>query len=182
MRRATWLRSSMLGASLSTALIAWACGPDPAPVAIGQGAPTVEQTAPRGVGQGTPEGWTTQFYTVSQGSSIMPLDWIRALKLPDGSPFMADSLRRYGFLPNDDNLAKLPNDDSPAKLPVGFTSAKVFGQQVIGMNCAACHTREIEVSGIRYRIDGGPAIIDLQTFFSDLDSAVGRVLYDPAFA
>src|SRR5262245_17179915 len=51
-----------------------------------------------------------RFYTLDQGSRLMPLSWIKALKLPDGSPFMADSLRRYGFL---------PNPGSPGNLPVG---------------------------------------------------------------
>jgi cytochrome c553 len=98
--------------------------------------------------------------------SILSLKWIMALKLPDGSPFMADSLRRYGFL---------PNDASPDMLPVGFTAA---GQpeKFIGMTCAACHTRQVEYMGTEYRIDGGPAIIDFQRLVSDLDTAVGRVL------
>jgi len=110
-----------------------------------------------------------EFYSLDQGSRIMPLRWILALKLPDGSPFMADSLQRYGFL---------PNDASPAKLPVGFTAAGQPGSEAIGMTCAACHTRQIEFAGKAYRIDGGPAIIDFQTFLSDLDSAVDVVLKD----
>jgi mono/diheme cytochrome c family protein len=93
------------------------------------------------------------------------------LKLPDGSPFMADGLRRYGFL---------PNKASPAKLPVGFTAAGHKGEEAVGMTCAACHTRQIEFRGKPYRIDGGPAIIDFQAFLSDLDVAVGTVLKDGA--
>lgn len=30
----------------------------------------------------------------------------------------------------------------------------------MGMTCTACHTRQIEVAGIAYRIDGGPALVD----------------------
>src|SRR5262245_1850984 len=48
--------------------------------------------------------WTAdkreRFYSLDQGSRLMPLRWIVALKQPDGQAFMADSLRRYGFLPN----------------------------------------------------------------------------------
>jgi processive rubber oxygenase RoxA-like protein len=80
---------------------------------------------------------------------------------------MADSLARYGYLPNDSN-----------KLPVGFTAFGNAGEEAIGMTCAACHTRQIEVSGRSYRIDGGPAIVDFQSFVSDLDTAVSTVLKD----
>lgn len=115
--------------------------------------------------------WTAKerdsFYSQDQGSQMIPLAWIQALKQPNGSPFLADSLSRYGYL---------PNPASPtAGLPVGFTT----NQQHLGMTCAACHVREIEVSGIPYRIDGGPSISDFQSFAADLDTAVANVLNNP---
>jgi cytochrome c553 len=129
--------------------------------------PSVAETPLVPVDQGSD--WTAdkrdRFYSLDQGSRIMPLDWIRALKLPDGSPFMKDSLRRYGFL---------PNDASGDNLPVGFTTGGPG--KFIGLTCAACHTRQIEYSGNTYRIDGGPALIDFQMLVSDLDNAVGGVL------
>lgn len=116
-----------------------------------------------------------KYYTQDQGSRVMPLKWINALKQADGAPFMADSLSRYGYLPN-------PKSAEPG-LPVGFTVAKENGDKIIGLNCSACHSRQIEVSGTSYRIDGGPAITDIQSFFADLDTAVNKVLNDPnAFA
>lgn len=115
-----------------------------------------------------------RFYTQDQGSQLMPLAWLRALKGSDGRPFLADSLARYGYL---------PNPASAAGLPVGFTSATLGTREMAGMSCAACHTREIVVGEQRYRIDGGPAIVDFQRFLVDLDGAVGRVADDPgAFA
>src|SRR5579872_6779598 len=49
--------------------------------------------------------WTTaverDFYSRDQGSQIMLLQWFAALKQPDGKPFLADSLSRYGYLPNE---------------------------------------------------------------------------------
>ena len=90
-----------------------------------------------------------------------------------GAPFLADSLARYGYLPNEANANGLP---------VGFTSAGPEGSEIAGMTCAACHTRQIEVDGVAYRIDGGPAIVDFQSFLADLDTAVGTVLATgPAF-
>jgi hypothetical protein len=95
------------------------------------------------------------------------------LQQADGSPFLADSLNRYGYLPN----PAVANG-----LPVGFSSAGPQGSEFVGMTCAACHTRQITADGKSYRIDGGPAIVDFQSFLADLDAAVGRVLGStPAF-
>jgi mono/diheme cytochrome c family protein len=126
--------------------------------------------APVNIDQGTE--WTAStrkdFYSRDQGSRLMPLSWIIALKQPNGEPFLAESLVRYGYLPNETS--------QPAGLPVGFTVASGRDGQEIGMNCAACHTREIEVAGTSYRIDGGPGIVDFQSFLADLDVAVNAVL------
>jgi hypothetical protein len=129
-------------------------------------------SAPVAIDQG-PE-WTASaqkdFYSRDQGSQIMPLRWMAALKQPNGEPFMAASLSRYGYLPNEAS--------NPPGLPVGFTVASGSGGEYIGMTCSACHTRQIEVAGISYRIDGGPAIADFQSFLADLDTAVNTVLTD----
>src|SRR5665213_3948534 len=147
------------------------------PVHVGLAGATVSFSAePVIIDQG-PE-WTASarkdFYSRDQGSRIMPLRWIAALKQTDGQPFMADSLGRYGYLPN--------KASRPAGLPIGFTVARGSEEQEIGMNCSACHTRQIEVNGTAYLIDGGPGIVDFQSFLSDLDTAVNTVLTnDQAF-
>jgi len=121
--------------------------------------------------------WTTaarnDFYTRDQGSRIMPLSWMQALQQPNGTPFLEANLGRYGYLPNPADVRGMP---------VGFTLASQDGVDTIGMTCAACHTREIDVQGAALRIDGGPAIVDFQGFLADLDTAVGTVLAtDAAF-
>lgn len=110
------------------------------------------------------------FYVQDQGSRLIPLAWIRALKQADGTPFLADGLARYGYLPN-------PGGQS--NLPVGFMPAGPQGRE-LAMNCSACHTRQIVVGAQQYRIDGGPALVDFQGLLVDLDAAVGRILADPA--
>ncbi|HEX2526725.1 MAG TPA: di-heme-cytochrome C peroxidase [Geminicoccus sp.] len=109
-----------------------------------------------------------QFYSQDQGSQIMPLSWFVALKQPNGQPFIGQSLSRYGYLPN-------PASPTPG-LPVGFTVNGTGSTTMVGMTCAACHTRQIASGGIQYRIDGGPAIVDFQSFLQDLDTAVATVL------
>jgi mono/diheme cytochrome c family protein len=110
------------------------------------------------------------FYTRDQGSPIIPLAWLRALRTADGAPFLGDGLARYGYL---------PNPAGKFNLPVGFMPTGPQGRDA-GMNCAACHTRQIVVDGREYRVDGGPALSDFGAFLRDLDSAVGRVLADDA--
>jgi hypothetical protein len=106
------------------------------------------------------------FYSQDQGSQLMPLKWFQALKQSNGKLFLADSLSRYGYL---------PNETSPTPgLPVGFTINKDY----VGMTCAACHTRQISVDNTYYRIDGGPAIVDFQSFATDLGDAVNGILKD----
>jgi hypothetical protein len=119
--------------------------------------------------------WTTvervDFYTRDQGSKVIPLAWIRALKQPNGDPFLSDGLARYGYLSNPANKHGLP---------VGFMASGTAGAQILSMNCSACHTRQITVDGKPYRIDGGPAFADFQRFLSDLDVAVGKIVNDEA--
>jgi mono/diheme cytochrome c family protein len=119
--------------------------------------------------------WTAatraDFYTRDQGSRMIPLAWLQALKQPNGQPFLADSLARYGYLPNPAN-----NNG----LPVGFNASGPTGVQVVGMICAACHTRQITAEGATYRVDGGPALVDFQGLLTDLDTAVGQILSSDA--
>ena len=84
-----------------------------------------------------------------------------------------DGLARYGYLPNPGS--------APAGLPVGFMVAPGgVDEPSLGLNCAACHTRQIEHDGKSYHIDGGPSLADLGAFWADLDEAVGRTLNDTA--
>ncbi len=112
-----------------------------------------------------------EYYGRDQGSRLIPLKWIAALKQVSGQPFLADSLSRYGYLPNPDS--------SPPGLALGFVVANEGGEPTLGLTCSACHTRQIDVDGKAYRIDGGPAMADLWSLWGDLDKAVGKVLSDP---
>jgi hypothetical protein len=112
------------------------------------------------------------FYSQDQGSQLIPLRWFLALQQPQGQkPFGADHLSRYGYLNNE----FIPD----SSLPVGFTKNGEVGNEFLGMTCAACHTRQIQVGKEVYRIDGGPAMVDFQSFLADLDAAVERTLQSP---
>lgn len=112
------------------------------------------------------------FYSLDQGARIMPLAWFKALRHPDGAHFLDDGLGRYGYLPNPDNA--IPG------LPVGFLAASESGARFLSMTCAACHTRQIDVGGVSWRIDGGPALVDFQSLLGDINKAFQRILNDEA--
>lgn len=156
------MKRFLLTAALTLTLAA--CGVQP-----GQQSAEQEALLKTGVDQGPQwfRNTRAQFYTQDQGSRLMPLRWFMALKQENGEPFAADHLGRYGYLRNNENLA--------SNLPVGFTVNGPTGNEAIGMNCAACHTREIQVGTSTLRIDGGPAIADFQSFLSDLDKAMVRI-------
>ena len=79
-------------------------------------------------------------------------------------------------------LRRLPNPDSDTPgLPVGFLSvSEPDGVKTLAMTCSACHTRQIEIDGAAWRIDGGPGIVDIGSFFADLDAAYAKVLSEEA--
>ena len=121
--------------------------------------------------------WTddkrTLYYDIDQGSQLIPLAWLEALKQADGKPFLDGSLSRYGFLPQAD----------PAhahELPIGFTRMPSGQGAMVGVSCAACHVRDLTVGKVTWRIDGGPSNNDFAPFVTDLDTAVTRVHDDPA--
>jgi len=160
------MKRLILMASLALTMVA--CGMQPP-----EKDATQQELLKTGVDQGPQwfRNTRAQFYSQDQGSRLMPLRWLAALKQADGTPFLADGLSRYGYLRNNENPLTL--------LPAGFTTNGPTGNESVGMNCAACHTREIQVDGKSYRIDGGPAIADFQSFLSDLDKAFVRVAKTP---
>jgi hypothetical protein len=116
--------------------------------------------------------WTDKerlaYYTQDQGSELMPLKWFISLTEANGELFLRDNLNRYGYL---------ANPTSPTKgLPVGFTTTT--DAKFVGLTCSACHVREIKVDNSLYRIDGGPAIVDFQSFATDLGATVKATLTD----
>lgn len=128
------------------------------------------------------QGWSAAdretFYTTSQGSHLIPYAWFKALKRTDvDEPFAADKLRRYGFLAHD------VSPTNSEGLPIGFVIDGPVASGQLGLNCAACHTGQLEYTqgGLVHalRIDGAPAKTDAQQFLSDLLVASRATLKEP---
>jgi RoxA-like, cytochrome c-like len=108
-----------------------------------------------------------QYYHLSEGGEAYPIAWLLALEQeiawPDGSvtyrPFL-ENVQRFGFLPDP------PSKYNPYGLPVGVTAGygKITGQQMMGLNCTACHVAELHYNGRAFRMDGGPSMAYINAF------------------
>src|SRR5712672_3317246 len=129
---------------------------------------TQAQTQPTFLNQG----WTATerdlYYTVSQGSQMMPYSWFMALeRAGDDKPFR-DELPSFGYLPNP------KNSRNPDGLPVGFVKDidRNNRSEWIGLTCAACHTSQVNFAGRLYQIDGGPTNADMFQLIDGLAKAM----------
>jgi hypothetical protein len=140
---------------------------------------------PQGWGAGVAKG----FHRQSQGTKIMPLEWLLVLEQPVFTPFAVgrfaarDYLARYGFIYENDQPGTVEPD-----LPIGWAIEENYvakydippvetPTRMVGLSCAACHTNRIDVQGPDGRlkgvlIEGGSAVIDL----GSLEQAVGKAL------
>lgn len=165
------------------------------------------------------QGWTEdeqiQFYFTTQGSQLIPYDWFLALEQPNSTELFRsnENMERLRFIPH-------PGDQqrNPDALPVGFVKddngettdfvvkesflGEGYDRQLfpvseswVGLTCAACHTTDLHHGDTVVRIDGGPAMADVERFLAELAAAVDatssndekmtrfarRVLPDPGY-
>ena len=152
-------------------------------------------TACTTVGKVNQQNWSEQdrraWYGASQGSRLIPYDWLMALRDEAGQPFMRpETIARYRYLPSP--------DPAQPRLPLGFAiDTNQHGSQLfetdlrwfkgqggqerwVGMNCAACHTAELMVDDRPVRVDGGPTLADFQGFTTHLYANIDATAADPA--
>lgn len=127
-------------------------------------------------------GWSQaerdQYYHLAEGSELMPYALLANLKsIKTGKPFLQD-MERFGFLPDDAGPA------NPYGLPVGMTlsrsrNAGTAGMEIVGFNCAACHVGELTYQGKHVRIDGAPALVNLQGYQVEFKDSLEAALKTP---
>jgi hypothetical protein len=126
-----------------------------------------------------PQGWsaaqTMWFYNTSQGSDLMPYDFFLVLeKIRSTEAFRsAANMDSYRYLPQQASVS------NPDGLPVGFVKDSYKGKDYVGLTCAACHTGQINYRGTAIRVDGAPAMADMDTFLHDLGLNVCNVQASP---
>ncbi|HEX8672474.1 MAG TPA: di-heme-cytochrome C peroxidase [Longimicrobium sp.] len=115
------------------------------------------------------------FYHLTEGSEVIPLDWVRALR---------DSSTGRPFLENPERFGLIADPTNAYRLPVGVTAGptvdtRFLGVQMLGFNCSACHVNEVTYQGKRIRIDGGPSRFDADGFKAALAGNIRYTIRHP---
>jgi hypothetical protein len=138
------------------AAFGWAVGP------VAKDLPAHPPTGPAPLGSnGLTAEERQQYYHLSEGGEAFPIAWLLALeqvvKDEKGNfvgyrPFL-ENIERFGLIPDP------PSRYNPYGLPVGVTAGygKITGQQMMGLNCTACHVGELHFNRRAFRVDGGPS-------------------------
>jgi mono/diheme cytochrome c family protein len=110
------------------------------------------------------------FDNVTQGSDLLPYDFFLVVRQANGKPFRdsENMNNRYRY------LVRKPTYNNPDGLPIGMVKDYYQGRNFMGFTCAACHTGQINYHGTGMRIDGAPAMADMDTFLTDLGAALRR--------
>lgn len=129
-----------------------------------------------------PQAWTDEtrnlFWYTSQGSDIMPYDWFTWLEQSDREELFRNSafMESIGYLPQ--ASSKL----NPSGLPIGFTitRARKNKPRGFGLNCAACHTNQIDYNGVNMLVEGAPTLANFVKFYSEIVKSLNSTHKDDA--
>lgn len=135
---------------------------------------------PRYLQQGWGRADSLWFYNVTQGSNVIPYDFFLELEQVDSTEQNISLFRDNQNMDKFRYLLQKPTLFNPNGLPVGFVKDTYQNKDYLGFNCATCHTAQINFEGMSVRIDGGPAMADLDGFLESLYAAMQSTLSDPA--
>jgi hypothetical protein len=125
-----------------------------------------------------------QYYHLSEGGEAYPIAWLLALEqevrddrgnVVSYRPFL-ENIERFGFIPDP------PSRYNPYGLPVGVTAGygKITGQQMMGLNCTACHVGELHFNRRAFRVDGGPSGAYINAFIKAIVDETSATAHDRA--
>jgi hypothetical protein len=127
-------------------------------------------------------GWSQaerdQYYHLAEGSELIPYALLANLQsTKTGRPFL-QNMERFGFLRDREGST------NPFGLPVGLTVSRSrdagnAGIEIVGFNCSACHVAELTYRGRHVRIDGAPAMVDLQGYQVEMKESLDATLKNP---
>lgn len=129
-----------------------------------------------------PQAWDNEtrekYWFTSQGSDIMPYDWFTWLEQSDNDKLF----RNTEFM---DSLGYLPQGQSklnPSGLPIGFTITRARNNKPrgLGLNCAACHTNQVDYKGLNILVEGAPTLANFVKFYSEIVKSLHETHKDPA--
>ena len=157
----------------------WDNDPERGAVSVTGGAFGEDYAVPEYLDQGWDEADSLWFYNTTQGSALLPYDFLLVLEQPvlkkvecerngeKAAWFLCDNnVDRFRYLPQKSTFF------NPDALPVGFVKEPYQGKDYVGFTCAACHTGQVNFEGRALRVDGGPAMADIVTFLKELKKAL----------
>lgn len=108
------------------------------------------------------------FYNTTQGSDLLPLNIMLNLEQAQNeTPFLATkNIEKFRYLP------QRASKDNEHGLPVGWVANSYLGRDYVGFTCAACHTSQINYKGVGMRIDGAPALADMESMLIALEASL----------
>ncbi|MBA3885180.1 MAG: hypothetical protein H0X67_05540 [Acidobacteria bacterium] len=176
-RRIFWVTAAAM-ALVFAAAFGWALGP------VAKDLPERLQYPPAPLGSnGLTADERQQYYHLSEGGEAYPIAWLLALEQevtgPDGRPTyrpFLENIERFGLIPDP------PGRYNPYGLPVGVTAGtgQLTGQQMMGLNCTACHVGELHYNRRAFRVDGGPSMAYINAFIKGIvDESVATANHQP---
>ncbi len=138
------------------------------------------------------QGWDDEsrafWYEATQGSRLLPLEWMEALEQPRSTGLFMDPehIKSHNFIPR---RVDVPDRENPAQLTLGMalnnqsdlnlerTQLRWKPNQTdkeywAGFTCSACHTTQITYKGNEIRVDGGGSLMNFQSFMYALNLAL----------
>ncbi len=122
------------------------------------------------------QGWSPAqsmwYYNATQGSDLLPYDFFLSLEQHNHETLFRDNLNmdRFRYIPQ--NITQL----NPDGLPLGLVKDEYQGRSYLGFTCAACHTNQIVYQDTAIRVDGGPAMANMDGFMHELEAALNTTL------
>ncbi len=149
-------------------------------IAVSDAALGDDHGVPRYIEQGWGRADSLWFYNVTQGSNVIPYDFFLELEQVNSTDQAMALFRDNKNMDRFRYLVQKPSLFNPNGLPVGFVKDTYQNKDYLGFNCSTCHTGQINFEGMSVRIDGGPAMADLDGFLESLHAALQSTLQDPA--
>jgi len=125
------------------------------------------------------QGWTPEqsmwYYNATQGSDLLPYDFFLELEQIDSNELFraAKNVDYYRYIAQKETLS------NPDGLPLGFVKDEYKGQEYLGFTCAACHATQLVYDRVSIRVDGAPAMADMDSFMKALQETIAHTLVTP---
>ncbi len=134
---------------------------------------TLEDYALQGLSQNWPEKDRATWYSLSQGSRLIPLAWYNALTLAD---------QDTRFAARDNQARYVSQFCEGTDLPLGFVVDTAEDRvPALGLTCSACHTGVLDDGTQAFVVEGGASDLDLQGYMTDMFQGLTQTYYDSGF-